>query len=495
MDTFTRLRLEEQRTKTSYSLSLVSPDLQVTLFGVDLKTNDVTFETYALVNAKCQITTLTVEQKVKAELTHRNLPINQHEITQLLRENESLISQAHRTMRRFQSRLLDKPTSLVLESLIGKNFAKLINWDTYLRVRKNLDVVSLMLEKNHQNVIRFDILNGTPWDNITNPAKLVKDVRSSLSKTQWRVFREIPQWMFIDIYQYLRQQKGVVAVRQPFREKLYKLCSWFAEAQVSPSQMTINNDHELRNWSRVRSYVFWPNVVLEPAADQLIIEYLRTNLGDGYTNWDVELQDIWDYIRNEHVTVEQIKRWGLSGVYTRSRRWHNQPNRRYGYYGGLGRYGHRDPKQITWKDKTPPDGIILNDLHVVPLLDGQQLLDEGERMHHCVGSYYSRCAEGLSRIFSIRRRPHTAEEVQRSLGDEPIQVGQDSLGTLEFIKLANEPDWRFNQLRAKYNKGVTDEVRTVANRFHLLYNQPGEFATRLVYKPPKTEKEEECPTN
>lgn len=46
--------------------------------------------------------------------------------------------------------------------------------------------------------------------------------------------------------------------------------------------------------------------------------------------------------------------------------------------------------------------VVVNGFKVAPLTDSEQLYEEGREMHHCVGEYSDRCAQGTSRIFSIR---------------------------------------------------------------------------------------------
>ncbi len=69
--------------------------------------------------------------------------------------------------------------------------------------------------------------------------------------------------------------------------------------------------------------------------------------------------------------------------------------------------------------------VVVNGFKVVPLTDSEQLHEEGQEMHHCVGGYTSQCTRGTSRIFSIRsaedRRLSTLEIAMDHSGKWVVQ--------------------------------------------------------------------------
>jgi hypothetical protein len=87
-----------------------------------------------------------------------------------------------------------------------------------------------------------------------------------------------------------------------------------------------------------------------------------------------------------------------------------------------------------------------HDYDVIPLLNANMLIDEGERMGHCVGGfgYASRCTDGTCRIFSIRR-------------------GRESLATVEIYPTGHGP-WMLMQIRGPANADVGPALSGVADR-------------------------------
>ena len=71
--------------------------------------------------------------------------------------------------------------------------------------------------------------------------------------------------------------------------------------------------------------------------------------------------------------------------------------------------------------------IKKNGLMIVALLSQNELIDEGKKMHHCVGSYADRVAEGKSAIYSIRKtdKPDDPIATLELNGKQVVQVRAD----------------------------------------------------------------------
>jgi hypothetical protein len=62
----------------------------------------------------------------------------------------------------------------------------------------------------------------------------------------------------------------------------------------------------------------------------------------------------------------------------------------------------------SWESITESKFISNNNLKVICLNNGKHLIDEGNRMNHCVGSYVKRCLFNNSNIISIRDENNTS---------------------------------------------------------------------------------------
>lgn len=93
-----------------------------------------------------------------------------------------------------------------------------------------------------------------------------------------------------------------------------------------------------------------------------------------------------------------------------------------------------------WKEKYQFENKTL--LIAVPE-EASDIVEEGQKLHHCVGSYVQRVAKGETVILFIREKDHP---------EEPFY-------TVE-IK-----DGKVSQCRGKYNAGMTEEVRRFVGQF------------------------------
>ena len=115
-------------------------------------------------------------------------------------------------------------------------------------------------------------------------------------------------------------------------------------------------------------------------------------------------------------------------------------------------------RKYAWDSLIEP--FDRNGYHVVPLLKAQDLREEGEEMHHCVGSYDRTCEEGTCRIFSIQKEGKRVATLDiRKMRD--ISKQDENLG------------WRWvqQQIRGSCNIEPEDEVKRIGDFTLMKYNQ------------------------
>lgn len=105
-------------------------------------------------------------------------------------------------------------------------------------------------------------------------------------------------------------------------------------------------------------------------------------------------------------------------------------------------------KQATFCWKSELDVIELDEITVLPLTTGKDLIEEGAKMRHCVGDYINACLSGRSRIFSLKSDEENA--------------------TLELINDGGK-QWKVRQIFGISNKEVSKQMKTasriIANRY------------------------------
>lgn len=99
---------------------------------------------------------------------------------------------------------------------------------------------------------------------------------------------------------------------------------------------------------------------------------------------------------------------------------------------------------------------LSTELYLEELCDSASLYQEGRLMHHCVGSYDKKCAEGHARIFSIRK--HGSKRPEATL-----ELYSDSMGA--------KTDWRTLQVRGVCNADVDASVEKHAKKFAKTFNR------------------------
>lgn len=141
-----------------------------------------------------------------------------------------------------------------------------------------------------------------------------------------------------------------------------------------------------------------------------------------------------DWLRHERVTLDtNQRRASWANWMARQEEWHERVAAQTAFNG----------KPRRWHSLVSE--FEQGGFTVVPLTDSVQLHEEGRRMHHCVSTYANRCADGDSRVFSLRR-------------------GTSRVATLELARESKgkSVSWRINQVRGHCNSAVSASVTKLA---------------------------------
>lgn len=87
---------------------------------------------------------------------------------------------------------------------------------------------------------------------------------------------------------------------------------------------------------------------------------------------------------------------------------------------------------------------------VRPLTRGRELLDEGQRLHHCVGGYIPRCLRGEYRVFTVEDASSGAPQVTIGLA-------------------RTDGGWQIDQVRGERNREADDEMKGLAREVRQSY--------------------------
>lgn len=113
------------------------------------------------------------------------------------------------------------------------------------------------------------------------------------------------------------------------------------------------------------------------------------------------------------------------------------------------------------------DGYKTKKYQIVPITTGEDLIEEGRRMHHCIASYANSCVQNTARIFSIRdnkgKRLATLE-----LGRRTLEMSESHPESLVYGSKAkpkiNQYKWVNRQCRGACNAMVDDKIKRVADQ-------------------------------
>lgn len=169
--------------------------------------------------------------------------------------------------------------------------------------------------------------------------------------------------------------------------------------------------------------------------DEVLWEaFIRILINGGMFNHD-KIGELIDYVRyelNQNATYS-LKGRTLQSLIRQSDSWHNalsQDQRKQGLI--VWKSGNFENYEIT--EGTNEKMVTYK---MVELLSNKELTEEGNKMHHCVGSYSYYCEQGRTRIVSLRKYSFGIDETER-------------LATIE-VDMRNK---RIVQAKYRYNKAI-----------------------------------------
>ena len=170
--------------------------------------------------------------------------------------------------------------------------------------------------------------------------------------------------------------------------------------------------------------------------------------GDLSTEVRRYLSSMVDYVLNISLDQQRVQSTTWNGLRQAAEAWH----RRQQQQPTENRWRQLLVKQANhyraWNSLLPQTEI--QGFTCIPLTSEELLYQETEHMQHCVYGYGPDCAQGQSRIFSIRRN-------------------NQHVATTELTH--SKSQWKVAQTRAKHNHEAPEEAHQAANRLALAYNR------------------------
>ena len=168
-----------------------------------------------------------------------------------------------------------------------------------------------------------------------------------------------------------------------------------------------------------------------------------------------EFANVIDYVDdlNQRGKILQSRSW--SGLNKASGIWHRQMRRDEDLAYWKWTMSQRTNGPMSW-DSLIPASNTDDGLSIVPLTKEEDLRDETIRMAHCLISYGPKCAQGNSRIFSIRKKSET-------------------LATGEILR--NRNGWEVSQVRGFMNQSVNSRLENIMKSIALAYTEADQKMT------------------
>ena len=130
------------------------------------------------------------------------------------------------------------------------------------------------------------------------------------------------------------------------------------------------------------------------------------------------------------------------------------------------RQAQSDPNfRMSWPKEA---GVMKSGrVEAVELSSGADLFDEGKAMSHCVASYASNCAQGQSRVFSIR----IGGARQTTLELNPTG-GRDEFDATKVSARKKITGWSIGQNKGKHNStNISEEIKVACQEFAREYEK------------------------
>lgn len=189
-----------------------------------------------------------------------------------------------------------------------------------------------------------------------------------------------------------------------------------------------------------------------------LVLLFRTGLQDNQAPNEEEMADIFDYVLMTGQEGNPINSTTLKGLAKRSEQWHRQLREepiRHQWEQTLARQNN---KYLAWTSLVGP--THLEGFSITPLTTQKDLYEESKALGHCVITYGERCANGKSRIFSIRNNGK-------------------NIATSEISP--NLSGWTPVQTRGPHNHPVDQRVYEAMQQVAHLYNEADQLTPQVNY--------------
>lgn len=205
---------------------------------------------------------------------------------------------------------------------------------------------------------------------------------------------------FFDLFETVQEGKGFYDLLKPFMTKkeiyffIFKSTSFNIEPAVLEGRLlNINADDKIIEWCLSRASQIKDETYL--FVERLIKQEVPLN----------EIQEFYDYfygikrnrievrINDKYVLIKDFLKRDINTIRQGSNQWHIDQTK------------IKSGKVTEWSKKFESfeESKGNSIFKFIELNTTRQLINEGRVMHHCVGSYASRCLNGGTRIVSIKK--------------------------------------------------------------------------------------------
>ena len=286
----------------------------------------------------------------------------------------------------------------------------------YNLIARNSDIFRQMETVKESPPLHFYCNRMAPSEpeprTFTHPGEVIATVRDRLGlpTNLWRVFTRIP-------HEAWPENTNIT------RDTIAKVCTVLAAANPT------TKDHDsmtviipLLARQEIEEQAAWTHGDPVQAWANLTREYLSLNIPRHpfrSSETDAELTRIADTLRN---TIRDNHPWGGGNWETlsrRSARWHRDVIERRLQDDKTRRNALA---QQTWESAVQE--LTMGPFTFTPVTTGIQLVELGEIMNNCLGSYVHDCAQGHNRIFTVQKDGELAAAVELYLQDGRWTPGQ-----------------------------------------------------------------------
>ena len=291
------------------------------------------------------------------------------------------------------------------------------------------------LSATNPGIAAWSLCYGTAKEDMNHPGQLVSAVRDDmmakgLKKSNWKFISKL-------------SPEHVRATTTQGAMSPVAILNALADNQILPPPRAIAGP--LRRFMEADQYLRGEilqsqtaKANIEKAARFLCRELLR----EEEEELEVDENQVADYLSHLAREDMELAATNWNGVIRRTREWHEQ----------MAQVVHTmtpaeiDRSQRNWNSLL--EAVEIGGVTAVPLKSGMDLHEEAKIMNHCVHGYDNQCAQGTSRIFSIR-------------------VKNERTATAEMRIF--EGTWRTVQVRGNSNMRVTEDIKAASETLAQMY--------------------------